>query len=57
MKKLLALCLSGLLLTGCGGIHGPVKEEWEWKLKEEDALILSDGTAVDRWQKGHLRLL
>ena len=53
MKKLLALCLSGLLLTGCGGIHGPVKEEWEWKLKEEDALILSDGTAVDRWQKGY----
>ena len=53
MKKLLALCLSGLLLTGCGGIHGPVKEEWEWKLEEEDALILSDGTAVDRWQKGY----
>ena len=53
MKKLQALCLSGLLLTGCGGIHGPVKEEWEWKLKEEDALILSDGTAVDRWQKGY----
>lgn len=53
MKKLLALCLSGLLLTGCGGIHGPVKEEWEWKLKEEDALVLSDGTAVDRWQKGY----
>ena len=53
MKKLLALCVSGLLLTGCGGIHGPVKEEWEWKLKEEDALILSDGTAVDRWQKGY----
>ena len=53
MKKLLALCLSGLLLTGCGGIHGPVKEEWEWKLEEEDALILSDGMAVDRWQKGY----
>ena len=30
-----------------------MKEEWEWKLKEEDALILSDGTAVDRWQKGY----
>ena len=53
MKKLLALCLSGLLLTGCGGIHGPAKVEPKWELAEENALVLSDGTAVDRWQKGY----
>ena len=56
MKKLLALCLSGLLLTGCGGIHGPTKVEHEFELElaEENALILSDGTAVDRWQPSYV---
>lgn len=50
MKKLIALCLSGLILTGCAS-YGQLlpQEEPEWELMEEAVATFSDGEQAGRW--------
>lgn len=48
-KHLISLLLCLLLLTGCRKPDEPV--QINWVLTQEDALILSDGTSVDIWNR------
>ena len=55
MKKnsLLALIVIGAvcITTGCGVLGKPEAIEDEWKIAEEKALTLADGTALNLWQR------
>lgn len=44
------LVFAVMLLCGCG----KEKLEDEWVLAQEDAVILADGTAVDRWEQQYI---
>ena len=47
-KYLISVFLCLLLLTGCRKPEEPIQTNWV--LEQENAFILSDGTAVDIWQ-------